>query len=250
MRFVILKEAIQDVKNIHSNIEERADFREYRKSLLEPSSITKVAFDTRRINQETDFNPRRGLQFYHRSDEFLNEALANKIKGLLKVKTATDMIKNRLGREPEWFDSYARVLNAALERVLRTGQQDNDFSDSQINYINELLYMRYRISEDQITKLNEQELEKIILNKDELLAKKDIFAELANHAPIQVQGKMPQQTYVEHIVKTTDTATSMFEKLLQEVKASKDNKDVERSITITVRDKINDAEIIKESETK
>ena len=108
--------------------------------------------------------------------------------------------------------------------------------------------MRYRLPEDQIVNLNEQELEKIILNKDELLAKKDVFAELASHAPLQAQGRIPQQTYVEHIVKTTDNTTSMIEKLLSEVKASKDNRDVERSVTITVRDRLNDAPIEKQSE--
>jgi hypothetical protein len=108
--------------------------------------------------------------------------------------------------------------------------------------------MRYRLPEDQIIKLNEQELEKIILNKDELLAKKDVFAELATHAPLQTQGRVPQQTYVEHIVKTTDNSVSMIEKLLSEVKASKDNRDVERTISITVRDKINDAPIEKQSD--
>lgn len=234
MRFTILKSALKSVKDIHQNIEERSDFFEYRKALFSPVSLRKNAFDTRRINQETDYNPRRGLQFYHRSEEFLNDEQATKIKNLLKVKTATDMIKNRFGREPEWFDSYARVLHAALERVLRTGQQDNDFSLAQLNYINELLYMRYRLPADQITSLNEQELEKIILNKDELLARKDVFAELSNHAP--------------HIAKTTDSNISMIEKLLSEVKASKDNRDVERSVTITVRDKMHDAPIEKQSD--
>ena len=232
MRFVILRQTIRDVKKVHENIEERSDFREYRIAILQPTTMHKVAFDTRRINQETDYNPRRNLQFYHRSEEFMNEQLMAKIKNLLKIKTATDMIKSRFGKEPEWLDSYARVLHAALDRVLRTEQQDGDFSLAQMNYINELLYMRYRLPEEQIIKLNEQELEKIILSKDEPLAKKELFLALAG---------------TQQIVKTTDNATSMFERLLSEVKASKDSKDVERSITLTVRDKINDAPIEKQS---
>lgn len=233
MRFVILRQTIRDVKKVHENIEERSDFREYRMGLLQPTTIHKIAFDTRRINQETDYNPRRNLQFYHRSEEFMNEQLTIKIKNLLKIKTATDMIKSRFGKEPEWFDSYARVLHAAVDRVLRIEQQDGDFSLAQMNYINELLDMRYRLPEEQIIKLNEQELEKIILSKDEPLAKKELFLALAGS---------------QSIMKTTDSTTSIFERLLSEVKASKDNRDVERSITLTVRDKINDAPIEKQSE--
>lgn len=39
-------------------------------SIVSGTGFTKVAFDTRRIDQETEMNPRRGLQNYNRSEAF------------------------------------------------------------------------------------------------------------------------------------------------------------------------------------
>lgn len=243
MRFSDLKAIYHHLQRIHAHIEDRAEIREFRKtafSMPNSTGFTKLALDTRRINQETDYNPRRNLQFYHRSEQFLNEKTAHKIKNLLKIKTATDMIKDRFDREPEWFDSYARVLNAALNRILRLEQQDNDYSVEQINYINELMYMRYRLTEDEITKLGEQDLEQIILGKDEQLVNKEVFADLKNRITNKTTS-IPINTTFEY---------SMFEKLLSEVKATKENKNVKRSITITVNDSICDETITKQAGEK
>ena len=52
---------IQSLNSIHEAIEIRADLRESRSSIFMPNKLTKLAFDTRRINQETTYIPRRNL---------------------------------------------------------------------------------------------------------------------------------------------------------------------------------------------
>lgn len=191
--------------------------------------IVKQAFDTRRINQETQLNPRRGAQYYQRSEPFLREATSRKIKTFYKIKTAVDEIKNQYLGSTEWLDSNCRVLNGTVDRVLRVEQKDMDYSDTQLDYLQELLYMRYRLGMDEINYLDTHELKMRLLAKDEKLT--NSLYKNSNYAtqPVNVQSGVDQ----------------FLQKLLDGVKASADNTDVERSLTLTVRDKIND--IKKES---
>jgi hypothetical protein len=189
-------------------------------------SLIKNAFDTRRIDQESDFNPRRGLQNYNRSEQFVSEALGQKIKSFAKLKDVLTDLKDQYGKEHEWQDSNARVLLSTLNKGLRTGIDDGDFSDSQpsmasIDYIEELLQVRYRLGFEDLNKLGSSELKKIILAKDEELIHKDVHDAL-------------------HISKNdvaTQTYDTLLDKLFGGVKASKDHPEVERTITITIKDK-------------
>jgi hypothetical protein len=191
-------------------------------------SLSKQAFDTRRVDQVNDRNPRGNLQYYHRSEPFIDDDLSNKLNRYMKVKAATDMIKDQYGTDPEWFDSYARVLSSAVDRTLRIEQKDGDFFKAAFDYLDELLYVRYRLSTDDISKKSENEIEKVILGKDERMTMK-------------------------HFYKTTSTPAQqsndpLVERLLNGVKANADNKDVERSVTISIRDKIN--ETVKTGDSK
>jgi hypothetical protein len=192
--------------------------------------MVKVAFDTRRINQYTETNPRRNLQNYHRSDPFITKDAAEKIKTLFKLKTAVDLIKESFTGDPDWHDSYCRVLSAALDRTLRLEQKDMDFAQPQFNYLEELLYLRYRLRDEDIVKLNEKELRDIILDRDERLLHKQIFAKY-NNGGLQKTNELNNQT----IVKGPD---NLIDKLFSDVKASKDNPNVKRSVTITIDDQI------------
>jgi hypothetical protein len=212
---------LNDVKLIHSSIEDRFDAREIRSTSL-PTKFIKTAFDTRRTNQEIDYNPRRNLQNYHRSDPFISKDASEKIKTFFKLKVAVDEIKDDFLREPEWNDSYTRVLSSTLDKALRIGQNDMDFFQPHLDYLDELLYLRYRLKQEDINKIGEKELKEIILAKDEKLLYKNIYANY----------KMKKDS------KKEVNDDNLMEKLFGNVKASKDNKNVERTVKITINDKI------------
>lgn len=195
------------------------------KSLFEPKMI-KVAFDTRRINQETDYIPRRGLQNYHRSAEFISEATSQKIKNFVKLKKVLDQLKEEFGKQPEWQDSYARVLLNSIDRAIRFEQKDGDYAETQpgvgsLDYLEELLHVRYRLDMNIIKDKSENELKNILLSRDESLIKRDVDT---NNVEIS-KREVATQGY-----------DSLLEKLFGGVKADKDNKSVQRSITITIKD--------------
>jgi hypothetical protein len=190
------------------------------------TGFNKVAFDTRRIDQETEYNPRRGLQNYNRSEAFLSEAMGQKLIHLSKLKGVLDDLKQEFGKEHEWQDSNARVLLSTLDQGMRTLQKDGDYSDAQpsqgsIDYIEELLHVRYRLGLDDLTRLGKSELKKVILSKDEEMTRKDV-----NRALEITKSDVGSQTY--------DT---LMEKLFGGVRATQENPEVERTVTITIKDK-------------
>ena len=229
MSKLLFSVVMQDVKNIHSSIEDREEMRSFRQDVLVSlKPMVKVAFDSRRIDQENTFNPRRNLQYYHRSNAFITKDASEMLKTFFKLKTTADSIREDFQSDPSWMDSYCRILCAALDRTLRVDQKDMDFFQPQIDYLNELLYLRYRLKEDDIVRMNEQELRGIILSKDERLSYRHIFSNYNKPTPI---------------IKAED---GLMDKLFSNVKANKENKEVERSVTITINDKIRD-DIKKES---
>lgn len=196
------------------------------KSLISGHGFTKVAFDTRRIDQGTEIIPRRGLQNYQRSEAFLSEAMGEKLKYFAKLKNVLSSLQETFGREHEWQDSNARILLATLEKGLRTNYQDGDFTESQpgvgsLDYIEELLHVRYRLGFDDLRKMADSDLKKVILSKDENLIHKDV-----NRALEITKHDVASKNY--------DT---LMEKLFDGCRASAENPDIERTITITIRDR-------------
>jgi hypothetical protein len=209
----------------------RKQSRQLRKVALAQLSsgegFTKLAFDTRRVDQEVDYVSRRGLQNYSRSEEFLSEGSAQRIKNFAKLRNVLNGLKNVYGKEHEWQDSNTRILLTAVDNGLRSAQGDGDFAlqnqpgVGSLDYLEELLAMRYRLTYDDMVKMSEANLSKVILSKDEELNRKDVKQALE--------------------ITKNDVATkgydSLIEKLLEGCKASAENPDVERTITITIRDK-------------
>jgi len=217
---------------LHRSIEARAELRQTRTDILKSlAPLQKNAFDTRRTNQYSDYNPRANLQYYHRSDPFISKPAAETIKVFFKLKTAADSIKEDFTGDPDYFSSYCRVLCAALDRTLRVEQQDGDFFQPQLDYLKELLYLRYRLGEDDIRRLSEKELRTIILDRDEKLAYKQIYAAYNN-------GGLMKQSAPE--VKLQAANDTLVERLFGGVKATADAKNVKRSVTITIDDSIVD----------
>lgn len=193
---------------------------------LSNKGFKKLAFDTRRIDQETEYNPRRGLQNYNRSEAFLSYAMGEKLKSFAKLRDVLEDLRQEFGREHEWQDSNARVLLSTLNKGLRTDFMDGDFSESQpaqgsLDYIEELLHVRYRLGFEELNKLAKSELKRVILSKDEELTRKDV-----NKALEITKSDVANQTY--------DT---LMEKLFGGVRASAENPEVERTVTITIKDK-------------
>lgn len=189
------------------------------------NGMVKLAFDTRRIDQETEFNPRRGLQNYHRSEAFVSEALSQKLENFSKLRNVLDDLRQEFGREHEWQDSNARVLLNTLDNGLRTMIKDGDYATSQpaqgsLDYIEELLHVRYRLTFDDLTKMGESDLRRVILSKDEELVHRD------QNKAIITKSDVAQNSY-----------DSLIEKLFGGFNATKENPEVERTVTITIKDK-------------
>lgn len=209
----------------------RKQSRQLRKVALESvasgKGFNKLAFDTRRVDQETEYNPRRGLQNYNRSEQFLSEGVAQRVKNFAKLRNALNGLKDIFGKDHEWQDSNARILLTAVDKGLRTGINDGDYGSmnqpgvGSFDYLEELMNVRYRLTYDDLTRMGETELKNVILAKDESLVRKDVKQALEI-----TKGDVATKSY-----------DSLIEKLLEGCKASEDNPDVERTITITIRDK-------------
>ncbi|MGI0058126.1 MAG: hypothetical protein ACREBJ_00015 [Nitrosotalea sp.] len=213
------------------NVGTRKQSRQLRKvalgTLSSGQGFTKMAFDTRRIDQETEYNPRRGLQNYQRSEAFITEGSATRVKNFAKLRNVLNGLKNVYGKEHEWQDSNARVLLTAIDKGLRTTINDGDFGlqnqpgVGSFDYLDELINVRYRLTHDQLTRIGETDLAKVILAKDEELTRKDVKQALEI-----TKGDVANKGY-----------DSLIEKLFDGCKASAENPDVERTITITIRDR-------------
>lgn len=140
-----------------------------------PKSITKFAFDTRRIDQQTERNPRSNLQYWNRSEEFIDEELSGKINIFAKLLNTLKDIKEDYGDQREYLESYARILHDHVNRILRVEQGDNEIFKPQVAYLEQLLFARYRLSMDELSKIGNRDLKKRILEKDENLLKRGAF---------------------------------------------------------------------------
>lgn len=195
-------------------------------SFTSSSGFIKNAFDTRRIDQGIEIIPRRNLQNYQRSEEFITEATGQRLKNLAKVRRVLGTLKDKFGRDHEWQDSNARVLLSTIDKGLRSDFKDGDYTDAQpgvgsLAYIDELLHVRYRLSFDDLCKMGESDLERVILSKDEDLTRQGVNRDLEI-----TKSDVANQSY--------DT---LLEKLFGNVRATKENPEVERSVTITIKDK-------------
>lgn len=228
----------------NENHNTRIKYAQFREKYLKPV-LVKSAFDTRRMNQNTEFNPRRNLQYYQRSEPYIDEKTAGQVKLFFKVKTATDDIRDEFIGEPDWLDSYTRILCNAVDQTLRVDQKDYDYSGPQLDYLSELLYVRYRLQAEDIANATPELLRQSFLNKDEKLLRRAIFVNYKDG----LNKNIGYQDYDMHkhsdMHKTTVIQNDpLVDQLFGNVKANKENKEVERSVTITIKDKIVEPEII------
>lgn len=141
------------------------------------TGIKKVAFDTRRIDQEKDRNPRRNLQYWHRSENFIDDESKEKIEVFDKLAEVVNELKSELSVQPEWFDSYVRVLSTNLDRVKikRAGDSSVEVFKPHLSYLEQIIYNRYRLTLKDIKKASKQEIRDRLLSKDESLKERREF---------------------------------------------------------------------------
>lgn len=235
--FMLISESSKNLLSRQGTFELR------KKAFAATKGINKFAFDTRRIDQETTYNPRRGLQNYHRSEPFVSDQIKKKIAAFSHLAKVLNSIKEEFGRDQYWQDSYARVLQAAVQKGLRTKEADGDFSDAQpsmasLDYLDELMFVRYRLTSEGILNASESELRKTVLAKDDLLIS-DGNQSLNNNVYDHIMDKMfnSMATMATQMKSSDDLATKLF----GDVKASKDNPEVERTVTIHIKDKVNNS---------
>jgi len=139
------------------------------------TGLVKVAFDTRKVNQFTDYNPRRNLQHFNRSEDYLTIATATRLNSLNRIKIAIDELERNFCTEPEWLDSYTRVLKDALDKALRISQASSDYSEKEIDYLEELIDMRYRVRLAEVVNMSIEDIKTKVLAKDQSLLHKYSF---------------------------------------------------------------------------
>ena len=257
------------LSKVNDNVECRNECLKLRKSALQNiGTITKqkvslafdntskvsLAFDTRRIDQEVEYNPRRGLQNYSRSEAFITEATQSKLENFAKLRDILSNLKNRYGKEPEWQDSNVRILLSSIDKGLRTNINDGDYTGDQpgtgnLNYLDELLHVRYRLDHDQIKNSSVEQLNKILLAKDEDLLYKNINGsvtktEISNNNYDDLVTKLVTALGIVSQQKPQKKDDDLLEKLFGTIKATKENKNVERSVNIIIKDSIKDEPII------
>jgi hypothetical protein len=211
-------------------------------SCTSATGFSKLAFDTRRINQETDFIPRRGLQNYHRSEKFISDSIASKITAFKKLSDVLDLLKLEFEKNSEWQDSYTRVLASTIHKGLRTIEADDDFSDSQpsmasLAYLEELLFVRYRLTADNLMTMSAVELRDVILKKDELLTRNHSLED--NNFEIK-PSDISKNSYDQMMNKMLATMAQMISTYKQpqqekvDVKTDNSSND-EKTVTITIK---------------
>ena len=245
------------MKSANDIAQRRRSFSIRKNSLSNSFGFTKKAFDTRRINQETDYIPRRGLQNYHRSEAFLSQSMSHKLEAFTKLADVLTQLKLEFGKQPAWQDSYTRVLLSSIDKGIRTNIKDGDYSDAQpsvgsLDYLEELMYVRYRLTPDNLLVMSPTALREAILQKDELLVHGDKNYEQITTMDV---SKFSYDTLVDKMLTTLATVMANQKQAapddnltnkLFDVKATKDNPEIERSVMITIKDKIiNDSTINK-----
>lgn len=202
---------------------------------MEPHPLTKLAFDTRRVDQENDRNPRKNLQYWHRTDQFIDETDEKTLKTFARLAKVLKRMKKNLGTQPEWFESYARQLYDNVYRILRVKEADLDIFRPQINYLEQLIFARYRLTKENLEKFSESKLEERILAKDEdLIGRAAYLKETEPDEPTMTsQGfsKDSNNTTQESIVNAIFGGAGM---------RRDGERTVERTITITIRDNVLD----------
>lgn len=209
----------------------KAVFQTYK----EASTINKFAFDTRRFDQDTTRNPRSNLQNWVRSEQFIDDETQTKIDIFAKMLKPLEELKQAFGAEPEWHDSYSRALYDHVHRILRVKQADLDIFRPQIAYLEQLMFARYRLSMEELSRIKESDFKEAIIKKDESLLKRGSYLTMTS------QGDSSSKNINLSKDGNGLTQESIVNAIFGNNNIRRDGeKTVERTITITIRDSVTD----------
>jgi hypothetical protein len=229
------------VYKVASSLEPACVTRSARKaaffSVVDEFPVEKFAFDSRRINQENERNPRTNLQYWHRSQQFIDKEAQMRLEAFGRLLSPLQKIRKKFGSQPEYFQSFARGLYDSISRIVRIQESDVDMFRPQLDYLEQLLFARYRISTEDLVKLSEAELGDRILAKDEDLLKRGSFLQLTKDLDVAP----PEEN--KPIIKNDDVGGVTQESLVNAIFGNNDIRrdgdgTVERTITITIRDAV------------
>lgn len=225
----------QSVYKIQSRDEDLSIARKARVAALSEFSmpIRKVAFDTRRIDQKNQRNPRTNLQYWHRADAFIDAEDEGKLSRFARLMRILDDIKKEFGTEPEWFESYARVLYDNVHRILRIKQGDLDIFKPQLSYLEQLIDARYRLSMEDLESLSNDMLKERILSKDESLLKRGFYLKETG-----LVSKGDEKTAAKKVINGNTELSDNLAKAIFGTFRQPGERKVERTITIKICDSV------------
>ena len=198
--------------------------------------LKKFALDTRRIDQENQNIPRKNLQYYNRSQQYVDAEANQRLSAFAELLPVLENIQQKYGNQPEYFNSYVSQLYDLVHRVVQIKNAELNVFRPQICYLEQLLYARYRLSIDDLKRINKNALEERILSKDESLLKRGQY--LAKTTSPIINQPLANKASLEK-----DGNTSMQENLVNAIFGNNQfrrdgEKTVERTITITIRDDV------------
>lgn len=228
---------VVDCKKEKESVESSAR-KAYFESIVKSSSrseqLIKYAFDTRKIDQQLQKNPRRNCQNWHRSEQFITEDVQIKLDKFAKLYSVLEDIKSTYEREPEYHDSYVRELHGHVKRALKVNEKDADIFEPQLNYVEQLVNARYLLSLDDIILKDAKAIKKALLDKDEALLKRGAYLYRTAEPELQKSSAGNQGFIVDGKSTTQDN-------IINAIFGNNDlrrngEKKVTRTITITVTD--------------
>ncbi len=210
---------------------------------IENHRLIKTAFDTRRINQEGERNPRSNLQYWNRSQQFVEQRDKDRLNAFAKLLIPLDIIKDNYGEHPEYFQSYARSLRDSIKRVMKVDDGDVDVFSPQLDYLEQLLYARYRLSLADITKVSNDCLITCIMKRDENLTRRDAYLKAtdgnARGSVFRASEGLEKNTSSNSKEVGGVTQESLVNAIFGNSAFRRDGEDkVERTITITITDNV------------
>jgi hypothetical protein len=209
------------------------------RAMLPPDELRKVAFDTRRINQETERVPRANLQYWNRSQQFLDEEAKNRIKSLAKLIKPLEMIRDKYGHHPEYFQSYARSLHDSVKRAIKVDEEELDIFRPQIDYLEQLLFARYRLSLEDLQKKQPKNIYDQLIKRDEDLIRRDAYLKVTNDAGDDGVKQSSFSLGKDGNGLNATTQDSIINAIFGNKDLRRDGeKKVERTITITIKDEV------------
>ena len=205
------------------------------KEIGSPKPIKKVAFDTRRFDQETVRNPRANLQNWIRSDQFIDDETQSKVNVFARMLKPLEELKQSFGSQPEWHNSYSRTLYDHVYRILRVKEADLDIFRPQLAYLEQLMFARYRLSMDELARIREADFKEAVLKKDEALLKRGAYLHMTESPETKQAGLASGMAKDGNGL----TQESIVNAIFGNNNFRRDGeKTVERTITITIRDQV------------